>query len=172
MTIDEAIRIADSAKLKNPWNAPLGMESFYSLCADALRLMKKMNEETTKENTAPSVPATKAAKVDMNANEYQHLAMRTATHKCYDLANAALGLTGEAGEVADIIKKHLYQGHDLYPSEVVEELGDVLWYVALTADYFNVTLGFVMQQNIAKLKVRYPEGFDPVRSANREEWDE
>lgn len=110
-----------------------------------------------------------AVKVDMNANEYQRLAMRTATHKCYDLANAALGLTGEAGEVADIIKKHLYQGHDLYPSEVVEELGDVLWYVALMADYFNVTLGFVMQQNITKLKARYPEGFDPVRSVNREE---
>lgn len=51
MTIDEAIRIADSAKLQNPWNAPLGMESFYSLCADALRLMKKMGEENgiTKE---------------------------------------------------------------------------------------------------------------------------
>lgn len=51
MTIDEAIRIADSAKLKNPWNAPLGMESFYSLCADALRQVKKMNEENelTKE---------------------------------------------------------------------------------------------------------------------------
>ena len=110
-----------------------------------------------------------AVKVDMNANEYQRKAMRTATHKCYDLANAALGLTGEAGEVADIIKTHLYQGHDLYPSEVIEELGDVLWYVALMADYFNVTLGFVMQQNITKLKARYPEGFDPVKSVNREE---
>lgn len=113
-----------------------------------------------------------AVKVDMNANEYQRKAMRTATHKCYDLANAALGLTGEAGEVADIIKKHLYQGHGLCPDEVIEELGDVLWYVALMADCFNITLGFVMHQNIAKLKARYPEGFDPVRSVNREEDDE
>lgn len=132
--------------------------------ADALRLMKMASE-----NATPDAKAAKATKVDMNANEYQRKAMRTATHKCYDLANAALGLTGEAGEVADIIKKHLYQGHDLYPSEVIEELGDVIWYVALMADYFNVTLGFVMQQNITKLKARYPEGFDPVRSVNREE---
>lgn len=104
-------------------------------------------------------------KEDMNANEYQREAMRTATHKCYDLANAALGLTREVREVADIIKKHLYQGHDLYPSEVIKELGDVLWYVALMADYFNV----VMQQSITKLKARYPDGFDPVKSVNREE---
>nr|DAG21149.1 MAG TPA: hypothetical protein [Caudoviricetes sp.] len=164
MTIDEAIRIADSAKLQNPWNAPLGMESFYSLCAYALRMMKEASDKPKGENAAPDAKAAKTTKVDMNANEYQRKAMRTATHKCYDLVNAALGLTGEAGEVADIIKKHLYQGHDLYPSEVIEELGDVLWYVTLMAD-----LGFVMQQNITKLKARYPDGFDPVRSVNRED---
>ena len=167
MTIDDAIKYADM--LSCNVNAFELSKQFGAMCADALRQVKKMNEETTKENTAPSVPAAKATKVDMNANEYQRKAMRTATHKCYDLANAALGLTGEAGEVADIIKKHLYQGHDLYPSEVIEELGDVLRYIALMADYFNVTLGFVMQQNITKLKARYPEGFDPVRSVNRED---
>lgn len=138
--------------------------------AATLRLAKKMSEDAGISATpVQDTKAAKTTKVDMNANEYQRKAMRTATHKCYDLANAALGLTGEAGEVADIIKKHLYQGHDLYPSEVIEELGDVIWYVALMADYFNVTLGFVMQQNITKLKARYPEGFDPVKSVNREE---
>ena len=145
------------------------LQSLGALCAGALRLAKRMSDKPKGEPAAPDAKAAKTTKVDMNANEYQHKAMRTATHKCYDLANAALGLTGEAGEVADIIKKHLYQGHDLYPSEVIEELGDVLWYVALMADYFNVTLGFVMQQNITKLKARYPEGFDPVKSVNREE---
>ena len=105
----------------------------------------------------------------MTIKEYQRKAMRTATPKCYNTANAALGLTGEAGEVADEVKKCMYQGHPWQPSKIIEELGDVLWYVALMADYFNVTLGFVMQQNITKLKARYPEGFDPVRSVNREE---
>lgn len=175
MTIDEAIKYADMMADNGlvVFDITVGdLQSLGMLCVSALRQVKKMNEETTKENTAPSVPAAKATKVDMDANEYQRLAMRTATHKCYDLANAALGLTGEAGEVADIIKKHLYQGHGLCPDEVIEELGDVIWYVALMADCFNVTLGFVMQQNITKLKARYPEGFDPVRSVNREERDE
>lgn len=162
MTIDEAIKYADL--MSRNVNAFETTKQFAALCADALRLMKM-----TSENATPDAKAEKTTKVDMNANEYQRKAMRTATHKCYDLANAALGLTGEDGEVADIIKKHLYQGHDLYPSEVIEKLGDVLWYVALMADYFNVTLGFVMQQNITKLKARYPEGFDPVRSVNRED---
>ena len=60
--------------------------------------------------------------------------MRTATPKCYNTANAALGLTGEAGEVADEVKKCMYQGHPWQPSKIIEELGDVLWYVALMAD--------------------------------------
>lgn len=105
----------------------------------------------------------------MTGNEYQRLAMRTATSKCRDMANAALGLTGEAGEVADEIKKFLFHGHPLNPEKVVKELGDVLWYVALMADLLNVSLDFVMEHNIEKLKRRYPDGFDPVRSINREE---
>ena len=105
----------------------------------------------------------------MTGNEYQRLAMRTATSKCRDMANAALGLTGEAGEVADEIKKFLFHGHPSNPEKVVKELGDVLWYVALMADLLNVSLDFVMEHNIEKLKRRYPDGFDPVRSINREE---
>ena len=46
----------------------------------------------------------------MTIKEYQRKAMRTATPKCYNTANAALGLTGEAGEVADEVKKCMYQG--------------------------------------------------------------
>ena len=162
MTIDEAIKYADlMSRNVNTFEAT---KQFAALCAYALRMMKEASDKPKGENAAPDAKAAKTTKVDMNANEYQHLAMRTATHKCYDLANAALGLTGEAREVADIIKKHLYQGHDLYPSEVIEELGDVLWYVTLMAG-----LGFVMQQNITKLKARYPDGFDPVRSVNRED---
>ena len=67
----------------------------------------------------------------MTIKEYQRKAMRTATHKCYDAANAALGLTGEAGEVADEVKKCMYQGHPWQPSKIIEELGDVLLQVVL-----------------------------------------
>ena len=105
----------------------------------------------------------------MTIKEYQRKAMRTATHKCYDAANADLGLTGEAGEVADEVKKCMYQGHPWQPSKIVEELGDVLWYVALMADLMNVPLEYVMQANIEKLERRYPDGFSPEASVNREE---
>ena len=53
----------------------------------------------------------------MTIKEYQRKAMRTATPKCYNTANAALGLTGEAGEVADEVKKCMYQGHPWQPSK-------------------------------------------------------
>lgn len=105
----------------------------------------------------------------MTPNEYQRKAMRTATGKCYDATNAALGIAGEAGEVADEVKKCMYQGHPWQPSKIIEELGDVLWYVALMADLMNVPLEYVMQANIEKLERRYPDGFSEDASVNRSE---
>lgn len=103
----------------------------------------------------------------MKINEYQKLAMRTANKKCRSLANVGLGLGGESGEVQDIIKKHLFQGHKLNIDKLAEELGDVCWYVALAAELIGVDLETVMQGNIDKLKARYPEGFSEEQSVNR-----
>lgn len=103
----------------------------------------------------------------MTGNEYQQLAMRTATLKCFDPANAALGLAGEAGEVADEVKKFLYQGREWDAEKIIEELGDVLWYVALMAEYFGAPLDFVMEYNIDKLRKRYPDGFSFEASEER-----
>lgn len=104
----------------------------------------------------------------MNANEYQLLAMRTAAGG-KSLLNAALGLAGESGEVADLIKKAKFQGHPLDEDKLVEELGDVLWYVALAAEVLGVSLEDIMHRNIDKLWSRYPAGFDPERSQHMEE---
>lgn len=109
---------------------------------------------------------------ELTADEYQRLAMRTKptyTMGNDQLINAALGLAGESGEFADLLKKYLYQGHSMDYERMVKELGDVLWYVSLAADALGVTLGEVMQKNIDKLRKRYPEGFDAERSRNREE---
>ena len=76
----------------------------------------------------------------MTGNEYQKLAMRTANEKCFNLANAGLGLSGEAGEATDIIKKHLFHGHELEKEHLAKELGDVMWYIALVA----TIIGFVL----------------------------
>lgn len=95
----------------------------------------------------------------MTGNEYQRKAMRTATLKCRDMANSALGLAGEAGEAAGEVKKCLYQGREWDVEKIIEKLGDVLWYVALTADILNVPLDFVMEYNLDKLQKRYPDEF-------------
>lgn len=71
----------------------------------------------------------------MNLDEYQRLALRTANIATYTereiFTNACLGLIGETGEVADIFKKTMFQGHTLAPVHLVKELGDVMWYAAL-----------------------------------------
>lgn len=95
----------------------------------------------------------------MTGNNYQSKALRTATLKYFDPANAALGLTGEAGEVADEVKKCLYQGREWDSEKIIEKLGDVLWYVSLMAECFGAPLDFVMEYNLDKLQKRYPDGF-------------
>ena len=108
----------------------------------------------------------------MEINEYQRLAMKTLNPKLDKkdiLINGVMGLCGEAGEAIDIVKKHLAQGHELHKDKLVEELGDVAWYLAETATALDVTLEEVFSQNIEKLKKRYPEGFQVEKSVRREE---
>ena len=106
----------------------------------------------------------------MTINEYQKLAMTTlnpALDKKDVLINGVMGLCGESGEVIDIVKKHLAQGHELDRDKLIKELGDVAWYLAETATALDVDLEEVLAGNIAKLKARYPDGFSAERSINR-----
>ena len=103
-------------------------------------------------------------------NEYQDLAWRTAEHDLSPtdaLVTFVLGLSGESGEVADHVKKHIGHGHPFDRDKVVKELGDVLWYVAVTARHLGVDLADVARINIEKLRARYPDGFSTERSLNR-----
>ena len=106
----------------------------------------------------------------MTGNEYQKLALRTAGDDDaeYLLENGVMGLNGEAGECIDIVKKWHFQGHPLDSKKLKDELGDVLWYVAITAAAIGCELNDVMQHNIDKLRKRYPDGFDVERSIHRE----
>lgn len=106
----------------------------------------------------------------MNANEYQQLALYTergTDNTLPRILNGVMGLNGEAGETIDIVKKHLFQGHELDREHLIEELGDVAWYLAVSADAIGVTLEEVFERNIEKLRKRYPNGFDSIRSVNR-----
>lgn len=108
----------------------------------------------------------------MEANEYQRLAMTTLNPALENkdvLINAVMGLCGEAGEVIDIVKKHLAQGHELDTEKIKKELGDVAWYLAECAYAIGVPLSEVLEGNIEKLKKRFPDGFDVEKSINRNE---
>jgi NTP pyrophosphatase (non-canonical NTP hydrolase) len=99
-------------------------------------------------------------------SEYQRAAARTAAASddaARDTLVSAIGLCGEAGEVAEHIKKHLGHGKRLDHVSLSYELGDVLWYVADIATRYGLDLGQIASQNIAKLCDRYPEGFTPVK---------
>ena len=110
----------------------------------------------------------------MTGNEYQQAALRTANiTKPEDLLlNGALGLCGESGEVADLVKKSLFQGHRLHYPKIAEELGDVAWYLAVSAHAIGYSLDDILKMNVEKLKARYPDGFDSERSIHRPEYEQ
>lgn len=104
-------------------------------------------------------------------DNYQELAMVTKNNKLSlseQILNAALGLTGEAGEVADMVKKWKFQGHQFDSKDIAKELGDICWYIALMSDSIGLSFNEILEMNIEKLKKRYPEGFSAERSINRD----
>lgn len=107
----------------------------------------------------------------MTLSEYQELALRTSRKElCKEahLMNGILGLAGETGECADLVKKHYYQDGRAIETALFDELGDVLWYISETASAMGFSLEAIALHNVEKLKRRYPEGFDSQRSLHRE----
>lgn len=134
----------------------------------------------------------------MTGDQYQEQAMRTndgkATYRLddmiqtinvcatlgvdamqnYDLGeafDAALGLSGETGELCDIIKKWVFHEKQFDEEHAKKELGDVMWYVAMMCHAFGWNLDDILEMNVEKLLNRYPEGFDIERANNRKEGD-
>ena len=106
----------------------------------------------------------------MTVNEYQKLAMASLNPELTQkdiLINSVMGLCGESGEAIDIVKKHLFQGHELDKQKLAKELGDIAWYLAEAATALDMDLEDIFRANIEKLRKRYPEGFDSQRSIHR-----
>ena len=101
---------------------------------------------------------------------YQELANRSAGaggEGDRRLMVAALGLAGEAGEFANLVKKMTAHGHLFDPDSLKDELGDVLWYLSEAATASGLSLNEIAQENVDKLIKRYPEGFSQESSINR-----
>lgn len=110
----------------------------------------------------------------MTINEYQKEALKLESGLAKEyprILNGLMGLNGEAGEAIDILKKYFYQGHQLDKDHLAKELGDVAWYLAISADAIGYDLETVLQMNVDKLKARYPDGFDSEKSMHRKEGD-
>lgn len=98
----------------------------------------------------------------MTINEYQTLALRTESRVTVDPLPYVRVLEGLMG-----LNKVLFQGHEFDREHIVKELGDIAWYLAVTADALGYDLETVFQMNVDKLKARYPDGFDTTRSLCR-----
>lgn len=122
----------------------------------------------------------------MNANEYQKLACVTESPRqvvsredngqwrteqyakqLNRLLHSAVGCCTEAGELQDALKRELFYGKPFDATNLCEEYGDLLWYVAIGLDALGVSMEDCMERNINKLKARYPAKFDAAKAVNR-----
>jgi NTP pyrophosphatase (non-canonical NTP hydrolase) len=133
-------------------------------------------------------------------NQYQQLTRRSANRELsleQQLLNYALGLNGEAAEIAELlvaldprlaelasqlqqaagrcaehVKKtifHRHPDHDTLKLNLRKELGDLQWYLAQAADVIGASLEDIATENIEKLQKRYPQGFSSKDSAERKD---
>lgn len=113
----------------------------------------------------------------MQADNYPNACATTESRKSEILLDGAcqtrflhaiLGITTESGELTDLFKKWLFYGRRFTAEQVIEELGDLLWYTGILMHEMQVSPEEVMTANIAKLRSRYPEAFDHVQSGDRD----
>jgi NTP pyrophosphatase (non-canonical NTP hydrolase) len=91
--------------------------------------------------------------------DYAKVAERINTGTTGSLLHGGLGISGEAGELLDAIKKHVMYGKELDKANVLEELGDICWYMAIVLEAVGSSFEEIMQLNKDKLERRYPDGF-------------
>lgn len=111
----------------------------------------------------------------MNSKTYIQKALRTES-KDYSpakdlsprLEHAVFGLVTEAGELMDQVKRVRFYKTKLDRVNLAEEVGDLMWYLALLCHELNLSFEEVWRKNIAKLKSRYPEHFDDQKAIKRD----
>lgn len=112
--------------------------------------------------------------IDITADNYQKLVSRTLVDRpSIELSNEdlmlvwnALGLAGEAGEVADLVKKEVFHQHPVDRDKLIKELGDCCWYIAAICTKLDIPFSQILAANIEKLERRYPTGFSVQASIN------
>lgn len=109
-----------------------------------------------------------AGMMDVNTQDYSYwVEAKIVTEGETRLVENTLGLVGEAGEVAEKIKKMLRDSNRISSDEIVKELGDVVFYATAIANYFNSDLTEVLQVNMEKLNSRAKRGVIKGSGDNR-----
>jgi len=106
-------------------------------------------------------------RTDMPNKDYSPVVSRLQETGLMRTLHAAMGMSGETGELMDIIKKSVIYGKPLDQDHLKEELGDVLYYMAILIDELGLDFETVMQHNVNKLQKRYPQGFTPKAALER-----
>lgn len=119
----------------------------------------------------------------VTSKNYQNLAERTSatsdragTTRCKNrlsaedirLLHGAMGLCTETGELQDALKRWIFYGKDVDRVNIVEECGDLLWYIAEVLNALGLSMENVMQRNIGKLSARYPDKFSELSAIQRD----
>lgn len=142
-------------------------------------IVEPINQKIIIDQLAARIPHTDQATTHekehstMTINEYQALALRTESRITTDpvpyirVLEGLMGLNGEAGEAIDLMKKVLFQGHEFDREHMAKELGDIAWYLAVSADAIGYDLESILQMNVDKLRTRYPDGFSTEQSLHR-----
>lgn len=106
----------------------------------------------------------------MTIKEYQKKVERTLNTNLLfreKLSMLCMGLSGETGELIDLLKKSLYHKHDFQTDKAIKEIGDIMWYLISLCNVLNLSIEDIMDKNIDKLEDRYPDGFSYDKSINR-----
>lgn len=105
--------------------------------------------------------------LELSDRTCKHVESETLDAKRYDLLHAALGIAGESGEIVDAVKKHVIYNKPLDIANMREEIGDIMWYIALACRRLGFDLDEILDENIAKLQKRYPEKYTDVHASLR-----
>jgi len=112
----------------------------------------------------------------MNLREYQEACKRTSKKFAtpeIEIATWGLGITGEAGDIASCIKKTFAHKNEALKEGIKENLGDMMWYASMICNFFDWDFEKILEENVEKLKKRYPGGFtfkDSQREGTRIKW--
>ena len=126
-----------------------------------LRMSTSLYKEEPKQNNE---------KIGYTIEQYQKDASRTFLTKGsrdLDVLHCLVGMQTELGELADPYKKQIYYGRELDKTNVAEEIADQMWYIVNLARIENIDLVKALHNNIAKLKVRFPDKFTEQNAIER-----